>query len=255
MNLTPSHSHASHASASSHIVRSGAARRSAFTLIELLTVIAIIAILAAILIPTVGSIRENASMTKDLSRLREIGKGLAMYANDHKMRLPHQDDAIPGTDAGNGSNRWTFYEAVDRYFDPVEKFNPRSIYNNKRRELWYSQSVGYPPEKSGRPVGFAPNPYMFRGGGPWLGRMLNVPSPAQIVLMAETNNTAGSGPYDLKPDSPASFDPDEESFYRVTQPGNKGLYLFGDYHVEALEGDRSEGALATQGKLNIWRWW
>jgi len=87
MNLTPSHSHASTAS---HTVRSRAVRRSAFTLIELLTVIAIIAILAAILIPAVGSIRRNASMTKDLSSLREIGKGLAMYANEHKMRLPHR---------------------------------------------------------------------------------------------------------------------------------------------------------------------
>ncbi|NUP99545.1 MAG: DUF1559 domain-containing protein [Armatimonadetes bacterium] len=56
----------------------------AFTLIELLVVIAIIAILAAILFPVFAKAREKARQTSCLSRLHQVGLGLAMYATDHE---------------------------------------------------------------------------------------------------------------------------------------------------------------------------
>jgi prepilin-type N-terminal cleavage/methylation domain-containing protein len=59
-----------------------------FTLIELLTVIAIIGILAAIVIPTVGKVRETAQRTVDASNLREIAKAAMVYAADNGDRLP-----------------------------------------------------------------------------------------------------------------------------------------------------------------------
>ncbi|MEO6873837.1 MAG: prepilin-type N-terminal cleavage/methylation domain-containing protein [Opitutaceae bacterium] len=59
-----------------------------FTLIELLTVIAIIGILAAIIIPTVGIVREKAQRTVDASNLREIAKAAMIYASDNNDRLP-----------------------------------------------------------------------------------------------------------------------------------------------------------------------
>lgn len=59
-----------------------------FTLIELLTVIAIIGILAAIIIPTVGTVREKAQRTVDANNLREIAKAAMIYATDHNDRLP-----------------------------------------------------------------------------------------------------------------------------------------------------------------------
>ena len=55
-----------------------------FTLIELLTVIAIIGILAAILIPTVGRVREQAKRAKCMSNTRQIGLGLIAAANQNK---------------------------------------------------------------------------------------------------------------------------------------------------------------------------
>jgi prepilin-type N-terminal cleavage/methylation domain-containing protein len=61
---------------------------AAFTLIELLTVIAIIGILAAIVIPTVGTVREKAQRAVDANNLREILKAAQIYAGDNQDKLP-----------------------------------------------------------------------------------------------------------------------------------------------------------------------
>lgn len=59
-----------------------------FTLIELLTVIAIIGILAAIIIPTVGKVRETARRSVAQSNLRQIGQASLIFASDNGDRLP-----------------------------------------------------------------------------------------------------------------------------------------------------------------------
>ncbi|AHF91554.1 N-terminal cleavage protein [Opitutaceae bacterium TAV5] len=81
-------------------------RASAFTLIELLTVIAIIGILAAIIIPTVGKVRETARRIVDASNLRQIGQAALIFATDNQDTLPNKvsvaADATFGTNVGTG---------------------------------------------------------------------------------------------------------------------------------------------------------
>lgn len=88
--------------------------RAAFTLIELLTVIAIIGILAAILIPTVGKVREKARQSASISNLKQIAQALVLYASDNKGLAPVRDHGFrspfwheslaPYTAAGKAAN-------------------------------------------------------------------------------------------------------------------------------------------------------
>ncbi|MDR1282142.1 MAG: type II secretion system GspH family protein [Opitutaceae bacterium] len=67
-----------------------------FTLIELLTVIAIIGILVAIVLSTMGGVRQKANAAVCMSNLRQIHMGAQLYAQDNKGRLPPHYTTING---------------------------------------------------------------------------------------------------------------------------------------------------------------
>jgi len=89
---------------SGHVSRRPAGS-AAFTLIELLTVIAIIGILAAIVIPTVGTVREKAQRSVDGNSVREILKAAQIYAGDNQDRLPDPQN-IPNTTLNAPQPAW-----------------------------------------------------------------------------------------------------------------------------------------------------
>lgn len=71
-----------------------------FTLIELLTVIGIIGILAAILIPTIGKVRQSAQNSVTLSNLRQIIMADLTHATDNKDLL------VPNFPAADLTGGW-----------------------------------------------------------------------------------------------------------------------------------------------------
>lgn len=85
-----------------------------FTLIELLTVIAIIGILAAIIIPTVGKVRDTAAKSVAASNLRQIGQAAQIYASDNKDQLPKWTNVTAGAAFGT-ANATAAGETVDGF--------------------------------------------------------------------------------------------------------------------------------------------
>jgi prepilin-type N-terminal cleavage/methylation domain-containing protein/prepilin-type processing-associated H-X9-DG protein len=77
--------------------RSRRVEHSAFTLIEILVVISIIALLIAILLPALGKSRESARRVSCLANVRGNMLMVAVYAGDHKDKLP---------DGGSGGNSY-----------------------------------------------------------------------------------------------------------------------------------------------------
>lgn len=62
--------------------------RAGFSLVELIAVIGIVALLIALLMPALGRVRETASQTECLAKLRSIGQAAQSHVNEHDGYLP-----------------------------------------------------------------------------------------------------------------------------------------------------------------------
>lgn len=70
---------------------SPAAKRRAFTLVELLVVIGIIAILIAMLLPALQKVKEKGNAVKCQANLKALATAILMFSNDNKGHLPGND--------------------------------------------------------------------------------------------------------------------------------------------------------------------
>lgn len=78
---------------------SRASSARAFTMIDVLTSISVIMVLIAILLPSLTIVRETARRVVCGSNVRQIGLGLAMYADDYDEFLPPSRFGSPSQDA------------------------------------------------------------------------------------------------------------------------------------------------------------
>ncbi len=83
-----------------------------FSLVELLVVIAIIALLSAIIIPTLGTAREQARRAACANNLKQMGMIHLGYANDHDGWLVQRFNPPGPPPGGQMQNQYPFHEIV-----------------------------------------------------------------------------------------------------------------------------------------------
>jgi len=133
-----------------------------FTLIELLVVISIMAVLAAILLPVTARVRGYARRTQCVSNLGQLGKAVALYADDYDHWYPCAT-CMPSTEPEPGlpsiRDLIEFYASADvfecpddRPIDPDYPF--ASYFEGETASYEWTEAVNH--LKVGQPIPFAP---------------------------------------------------------------------------------------------------
>jgi len=143
-------------------------RSRGFTLIELLTVIAIIGILAAIIIPTVGKVRETAKSSICSSNIRQSALALRLCATDRKDTLPRPFNNAPTTINGTLFPNPNWHEMIQPYLPPRDK----DSWNKGAHEVMRCPSVKW----DGVPAAEVGASYSLAGAAVGLNGVFNDPS-------------------------------------------------------------------------------
>jgi prepilin-type N-terminal cleavage/methylation domain-containing protein len=139
-------------------------RKIEFTLIELLVVIAIIAILASMLLPALKNARASAKKIMCANRYKQIGNGMALYANDYNGYVPGPSFQMPYWPGGGSVNSNNFVIGINEYLNrdnswwlcpsngtEVHDINYRIFGLNQTSSDEIPYAYGYPGGISGYP--------------------------------------------------------------------------------------------------------
>ena len=187
-------------------------KQNLFTLIELLVVIAIIAILAAMLLPALSKAREKANQADCQSQMKQIGTSELMYSNDNKGRFTigvdedEKDSESTSQDYVDANNRFGLAMLWSReYLKSGKLFVCRSTKNTTPDTVKEMVAQGYDDTKEGGSIAKERNSYLYIGG----------------FVATEVNSEHG-----IARD-------------KNTNHKNLGNVLFGDGHVEAVNGTKN----------------
>ncbi len=230
---------------------------AAFTLIEILVVIAIIAVLAALIFPVYSRIVKQAEVSESVSRMRNIGQAVQLFASDNDL-------AFPGGGFGGGGQpliRWMHLVAPYMGYDADGSFEGVSYstkgYSSELDDLFTCPALTgkSKPDGNGTYFGRYGMNLELTGDKTMKGvKMASISSPSKTVLLAtKAQNAPGLRPLVYPKHQfgvAANFRPDRNPEGGVDSSGKTGPvgYLFCDGHVGVLDEFIGADAFYVDGK-------
>lgn len=104
-----------------------------FTLIELLIVIAVVALLVGLLLPALGSARQAARTTLNLSNMRQLGAATQGYMHEHGVLPPFRlgpGQVHESTGRPRARWQWMLGDYVGQPFHPTDQWEYDAFKNN-----------------------------------------------------------------------------------------------------------------------------
>lgn len=222
-------------------------KHHAFSLVELLTVISVIAILSAILLTSIGYIRQNAGESVSRSNLRQLGSAMLMYSSENEGKLPPAGMWDPATQTGTSWDGVLFRAGImDR--PDVQKviYNHLHESNNRTNADQYSpRSYSMVRAHNGttRGVGMS----RFDGNAPEAMRVGTIEQPNKTLMLVENFHPSNS----MDSAGFCVIDTPQEQIDRA--PERKLFnYLFVDAHVEALAPEETVGDGTLENPDGYW---
>ncbi len=198
-----------------------------FTLIELLVVLSVIAMLVGILLPALGSARENARNIKCRANLRSIGQGVALYMNTSKNVLPY---VLPLRDPGGNQNDPALLEILGDYVDaPPPVREPDGFYRST--DPWVCPSDRSSTDEASnfqatwRTYGTS---YEYIAGG------IMLVAELRLIITQATVARAVTLAYENTKDWPVIADADNYHKLRGGGLPNRNSTYYGDWRVDWL---------------------
>jgi prepilin-type N-terminal cleavage/methylation domain-containing protein/prepilin-type processing-associated H-X9-DG protein len=205
---------------------------SGFTLIELLTVIAIIAVLAAILIPTIGAVRQKAGTAETVSNLRQLYGYFELYATDHNGLWPAP--VAPGNKEWSRDALYPYYSGGVRAVDYDDLAG--TVFTSPNAANPGERASGYPDVIDASNQGFGMNAMLpSSDGAPYTGGanpQTRAPRPnldgnrSRQMLLMDCNARFALGI--------SGFVPQFTSYVEARHDGRNAV-LFCDGHVEMID--------------------
>lgn len=173
------------------------ARRSGFTLMELLIVIAIVGILAAMLFPAINFVREKARKDECLNNLRQWGVAMQGYLDEHRGVFPTYGSSAGGKPTLQEGSAW--YNVLPPYIgvEPLKEMRgklPHPGNGIKSVFLCPSEPSGLDGNDPAQNMSYFSS-YTLNS---WVNknkrlRLAQIKNPAEFVIFAETGDGQATG--------------------------------------------------------------